>query len=103
MNYTPQSESEIESSSSEIDDEVQCMICGKGIPADEEQEHINAEHADKEEATIPREKEEKTRPQQKKKKAKMYKSARDSESDDNDEINQEVKNWPETSVTTRMQ
>ena len=44
MKYTPQSESEIEFSSSEIDDEIQCMICRKGIPADEEQEHINAEH-----------------------------------------------------------
>ena len=86
MNYTPQSESEIESSSSEID-EIQCMICGKGISADEEQEHINAEHADEDESTIPKEREEKTRPQQKKKKAKMYKSAHDSESDDNDEIN----------------
>ena len=59
--------------------------------ASKEQEHINTEHPFEEEVTNQSEKVEKARPQQKKKKAKMYKSARDSESDDNDEINQEVK------------
>ena len=47
-NYSSQSESEIESSSSEIDDQVKCMIYGKGVLANKEQEHINAEHPDEE-------------------------------------------------------
>mgnify|MGYP003332336861 CR=1 FL=1 len=67
------------------------MICGVGIPADKEQEHINANHSSEDESTAPKVREEKIRPQQKKKKAKMYKSSLDSESEDNEMVNQEVK------------
>ena len=72
-----------------MDDEIQCMICGEGILPSEEQDHINAEHPDEEEATIPKAMEEIAHPQQNKKKARMYKYAKDSESEDKDEINQE--------------
>ena len=74
-----------------LDDEIECTIWGEGVLSYKEQDHINAEHPDEEEDTIPREKEEIARPQQKKKKARMYKSARDSESDDKDEVSQEMK------------
>ena len=67
--YTPQSEDESEcsaNSETDGDNEIQCMICGVGIPADMEQEHINANHSSEDESTAPKVKEEKIRPQQKK-------------------------------------
>ena len=65
------------------DEDTQCSHCGVGIPANEEQDHINANHPSEEEAI--------TRSQHKKKKTRMYKSSTDSESEDNEMINQEVK------------
>ena len=93
-NYTLQSEDESEcfaNSETDGDDEIQCTICGVGIPADKEQEHINANHSSEDESTAPKVREERIRPQRKKKKAKMYKSSQDSESEDNEMVNHEVK------------
>lgn len=84
--YTLQSEDESEcsvNSERDGDDEIQYTICGVGIPANKEQEHINANHSSEDESTAPKVREEKICPQQKKKKVKMYKSSLDSESEDN--------------------